>query len=121
VVGARAERLPARRIDSGRRRLPWRLGGNGEDGAGLDNTRHREVHWGLVKLVEWLAGGERERGRELKAAAGELGGAWRGGGRCLNRPAWGPWVTTKMPPWYPSSVAVCTAATPPSDRRSVAG
>jgi hypothetical protein len=97
VVGARAERLSARRIDGGPRRLLRRLGGNGEDGAGLDNTRPREVHWGLVKLVEWLAGDKREWGRELKAAAamagGELGGARRGGGRCLNRPAWGPWVT----------------------------
>jgi hypothetical protein len=98
VVGARAERLPVRRIDGGRRRLPRRLEGNGEDSVGLDNTRPREVHWGLVKLVECLAGDEREWGRELNAAAamagGELGGARRGGGQRFNRPAWGPWVTS---------------------------
>jgi hypothetical protein len=47
--------------------------------------------------VEWLAGGKRERGRELKAAAAMAGGAAvkaRGGGerRGLNRPA-RLWVT----------------------------
>jgi hypothetical protein len=47
--------------------------------------------------VEWLAGGERERGRELKAAAAMAGGTAgmaRGGGEGwgLNRPA-RLWVT----------------------------
>jgi hypothetical protein len=61
----------------------WWLGGNGEEGAGLDNTQSREVHWGLGKLGEWLAGGERERVHELKAAAAMArGGArWRAEGR----------------------------------------
>jgi hypothetical protein len=81
VVGAGTEELPARGIDGGRRRLPRRIGGNGEEGAGLDNTRPREVHWGLVKLVERLVGGERERGRELKAAAMAGGARWRAEGR----------------------------------------
>jgi hypothetical protein len=65
VAGVGTEERPARGIDGGRRRLPRRLGGS----AGLGNTRPREVHWGLVKLGEWSAGGERERGRDLKAAA----------------------------------------------------
>jgi hypothetical protein len=50
--------------------------GDGEGEVLLGNTRTREVHWGLGKLAEWLASGERERGRELKAAA--MAGAWRG-------------------------------------------
>jgi hypothetical protein len=54
--------------------LPRRLGGNGEEGAGLDNTRPWEVHWGLVKLGECLASGEHERVHELKAAAAMTGG-----------------------------------------------
>jgi hypothetical protein len=33
------------------------------------------VYWGLVKLAEWSAGGERERVHELKAAAVMAGGA----------------------------------------------
>jgi hypothetical protein len=75
VVGARAEGRLARGIDSDRRRLPRRLGENGEEGAGLENTRSREVHWGLGKLGEWLAGGERERVHELKAVAAMVAGA----------------------------------------------
>jgi hypothetical protein len=75
MVGARAEGWPARGIDGGRRRLPRRLGENDEEGAGLDNTRPREVHWGLVKLGDWLAGDERERVHELMAAAAMAGGA----------------------------------------------
>jgi hypothetical protein len=38
---------------------------SGEEGAGLDNTCPREVLWGLGKLGEWLAGGERQRGMDL--------------------------------------------------------
>jgi hypothetical protein len=75
VVEVGTEGRPAREIDGGRRRLPRRLGGNGEEGAGLDNTRPREVHWGLGELGEWLAGGERERVHELKVAAAMAGGA----------------------------------------------
>jgi hypothetical protein len=73
---------PARGIDGGRRRLPRRLGGNGEGGASFGNTRTWEVHWCLVKLLERLAGGERERGRELTAAAAMAGGSsgWRAEG-----------------------------------------
>jgi hypothetical protein len=59
--------------------------------APLDNTRTGEVHWGLVTLLEWLAGGERERAHELKAAAAMAGGSsgWRAEGRKggLSRPA----------------------------------
>jgi hypothetical protein len=92
VAGVRAEKLPVRGIDGGRRRLPWWLGENGEGGVGFGNTRPREVYWGLVKLAEWSAGGERERGHELKAAAAMAGGGsgWRTKGRRggLSRPAW---------------------------------
>jgi hypothetical protein len=59
----------ARGIDGDRWRLPRRLGGNGEKGVLLGNTRPCEVHWGLGNLGEWSAGGECERGCELSAAA----------------------------------------------------
>jgi hypothetical protein len=81
VTGVRAEKLPARRIDGGRRRWPRRLGENGEEGVVLGNTRTWEVHWGLVKLLERLAGGERERAHGLKAAAAMAGGGARDGAR----------------------------------------
>jgi hypothetical protein len=42
--------------------------------AGLDNKRPCEVHRGLGNLGEWPAGGERERGGELTAAAAMAGG-----------------------------------------------
>jgi hypothetical protein len=45
----------------------------------LGNTRPWEVHWGLVKLLERLAGGERERGCEFMAAAAMVGGGARDG------------------------------------------
>jgi hypothetical protein len=79
VAGVRAEKLPARGIDGGRRRWPRRLEENGEEGVVLENTRTWEVHWGLVKLLERLAGGERERAHELKAAAAMAGGGARDG------------------------------------------
>jgi hypothetical protein len=79
VAGVGAEGRLARGIDGGRRRLPRRLRENGEEGIGLDNTRTWEVHWGLVKLLERLAGGERERVHELKVAAAMAGGG--SGGR----------------------------------------
>jgi hypothetical protein len=68
--------------------LPQRLGENGEEGDGVGNTRTWEVYWGLVKLVEWSAGGERERVHELKAAAaaamaGGATGMARGGEKGL--------------------------------------
>jgi hypothetical protein len=77
VARVEVERRPTSGIDGGRRRLPRQLGGNGEEGAGLDNTQPREVHWGLGKPGEWLAGGEREQVHELKAAAAMAGGAAR--------------------------------------------
>jgi hypothetical protein len=85
VTGVRAEKLPARRIDGGRRRWPRRLRENGEESVVLGNTRTWGVHWGLVKLLERLAGGERERAHKLKAAAAMAGegardGALRGEG-----------------------------------------
>jgi hypothetical protein len=42
-VGVRAEGTAGEGIDGGQRRLPRRLGENGEEGAGLDNTRTWEV------------------------------------------------------------------------------
>jgi hypothetical protein len=48
-------------IDGGRRRWPRWLGENGEEGNGVDNKRTGEVHGCLVKLLEQLVGGERER------------------------------------------------------------
>jgi hypothetical protein len=75
VTGVRAEKLPVRGIDGGRRRLLRRLGGNSEEGVLLGNTRPCEVHWGLGNLGEWLAVGERERVHKLKAAAAMAGGA----------------------------------------------
>jgi hypothetical protein len=43
VAGVGAEGRPARGIDGGQRRLPRRLGENGEEGVGLDNTQTWEV------------------------------------------------------------------------------
>jgi hypothetical protein len=67
-VGVGRKGRPAREIDGGRQRLPRRLGGNGEEGTGVDNKRTGEVHGCLVKLLDQLASGERERVHELKAA-----------------------------------------------------
>jgi hypothetical protein len=69
VTGVRAEKLPARGVDGGQRRWQRRLGENGEGGAVLGNKRTWEAHGCLVKLLEELVGGERERAHELKAAA----------------------------------------------------
>jgi hypothetical protein len=52
VAGVRAEKLPARGIDGGRRQLPWQLGENDEEGVLLGNTRPCVVYWSLVKLAE---------------------------------------------------------------------
>jgi hypothetical protein len=91
------EGWPARGIDGGRRRLPRRLGENGEEGASFGNTRTWEVHRGLVKLLEWLAGGERERVHELKAAVAMAWArrGWRAEGRKADfyRRSWGSWMT----------------------------
>jgi hypothetical protein len=75
VAGVGAEGRPTRGINGDRRRLPRWLGGNGEEGVLLGNTQTWGVYWGLVKLLERLAGGERERGCELTAAAAMAGGA----------------------------------------------
>jgi hypothetical protein len=59
----------------------------------VDSKRTGEVHWCLVKLLERLAGGERERAHELKEAAMAGGNSgWRAEGRKggLSRPA-RPW------------------------------
>jgi hypothetical protein len=80
----------ARGFDVVRRRWPRRLGENGEEGTGVDNKRTREVQWCLVKLLERLAGGERERAHELKAAAAMVGGSlgWRAEGRTVSFYRW---------------------------------
>jgi hypothetical protein len=97
VAGVGAEGRLARGIDGGWRRLPRRFGENGEQGIGFGNTRTWEVHCGLVKLLEWLAGGERERVHELKAAAAMAGArqGWRAEGRKAGfyRRSWGSWMT----------------------------
>jgi hypothetical protein len=69
VIGVRAGKLPARGVDGGRRRWPRRLRENGDGGAVLGNKRTWEAHGCLVKLLEQLVGGKRERAHELKAAA----------------------------------------------------
>jgi hypothetical protein len=48
----------------------------------VDNKRTGEVHWCLVKLLEQLAGGDRKRAHELKAAEAMAGGSsgWRAEG-----------------------------------------
>jgi hypothetical protein len=60
--------------------------------------RTGKVHWGLVRLLERLASGERERAHELKAAAamasGELGMARCGEERADFIGGLGPVVTT---------------------------
>jgi hypothetical protein len=83
VSELRRKGRPARGFDGGRRRRLRRLGGNGEEGTGVDNKRTGKVHWCLVKLLEQLDGGERERAHELKAAAAMAGGSsgWRAEGR----------------------------------------
>jgi hypothetical protein len=72
-----AEKLSASGIDGSRRRWPQRLRENDEGGAVLGNKRTWEVHGCLVKLLEQLAGGEREWAHELKAAAAMAGGGAR--------------------------------------------
>jgi hypothetical protein len=49
----------------------------------LDNKRTGKFHWGLVRLLERLAGGERERAHELKAAAAMAwwSSEWRAAGK----------------------------------------
>jgi hypothetical protein len=47
----------------------------------LGNTQTWGGHWGLVKLLERLASGERERAHELKAATAMAGGGARDGAR----------------------------------------
>jgi hypothetical protein len=49
----------------------------------LDKKRTGKVHWGLVRLLERLAGGERERAHELKAAAAmaRWSSGWRAAGK----------------------------------------
>jgi hypothetical protein len=75
VTEVRAGKLPARGVDGGRRRWPRRLGENGEGGAVLGNKRTWEAHGCLVKLLEQLVGGERERAHELGVTrGGEEGG-----------------------------------------------
>jgi hypothetical protein len=69
VTGVRAGKLLARGVDGGRRRWLRRLGENGEGGAVLGNKRTWEAHVCVVKLLEQLVGGQRERAHELKAAA----------------------------------------------------
>jgi hypothetical protein len=56
----------------------------------LNNKRTGEVYWGLKKLLERLAGGERERAHEIKAAAAMAGGAagWRAEGRAAGFYRW---------------------------------
>jgi hypothetical protein len=83
VAGVGAEKLPARGIDGGRRRWPRRLGENGEEGVVLGNKQTKEVHGCLVKLLEQVVGGERERAHELKAAAtmARWSSGWRAEGR----------------------------------------
>jgi hypothetical protein len=90
VAGVGAEKLPARGIDGGRRRWPRRLGENGEEGVVLGNKQTKEVHGCLVKLLEQVVGGERERAHELKAAAAMAGSAagWRAEGRTTNFYRW---------------------------------
>jgi hypothetical protein len=68
-VGVEVEGMDGEGFDGGRQRWPRRLGGNGEEGVVLGNKRAWEVQWCLVKLLEQLVGGERERAHELKAAA----------------------------------------------------
>jgi hypothetical protein len=83
VTGIGAEGRPARWDAGGQARWPRRLGETGEEGVALDNKRTGKVHWGLVRLLEQLAGGEREQAHELKAAAAMAGGAagWRAEGK----------------------------------------
>jgi hypothetical protein len=75
-----------------------RLGETGKEGLAFDNKRTRNVPWGLVRLLERLAGGERKRGSELTAAAamagGELGMACCGEERAAFIGGLGPVVTT---------------------------
>jgi hypothetical protein len=74
---------PARGFDDGRPRWPRRLGGTARTARDLNHKRTGEVYWGLMKLLERLAGGERERAHELEVAAAmaaEGGSGWRAGG-----------------------------------------
>jgi hypothetical protein len=69
VTGVGAGGRPTRWRAGGHAQWPRRLGESGEEGVALDNKRTGKVHGGLVRLLERLAGGERERAHELMAAA----------------------------------------------------
>jgi hypothetical protein len=69
VAGVGAEGWPARGFGGGRRRWPRRLGERRRGNAMLGNTRACELHQGLGKLPEQLAGGEHGWKHELVAAA----------------------------------------------------
>jgi hypothetical protein len=82
VTGVGAEGRPARWDAGGQARWLRRLGETGEEGVALDNKQTWKVHWGLVRLLEQLAGGEREQVHEFKAAAMAGGAAgWRAEGK----------------------------------------
>jgi hypothetical protein len=59
--------------DEGVRRRPAAVAaaarGTARTARDLDHKRTGEVYWGLKKLLERLAGGEREQAHELEAAA----------------------------------------------------
>jgi hypothetical protein len=97
-VGAGRKGWPARWGTGGQARRPRRFGETGEEGVDFDNKRTVKVPWGLVRLLERLAGGERKRGSELTAAAamtgGELGMARCGEERAAFIGGLGPMVTT---------------------------
>jgi hypothetical protein len=83
VTDVGAEGRPVRWGAGGQAQQPRRLGETGEEGVALDNKRTGKVHWGLVRLLERLAGGERERAHELKAAAAMAwwSSGWRAAGK----------------------------------------
>jgi hypothetical protein len=59
--------------DEGVRRRPAAVAATAQGTArsvrDLNHKRTGEVYWGLMKLLERLAGGEREQAHELEAAA----------------------------------------------------